>query len=463
MGRNDGQLESRAASQAAGIRSFDLGSGLERRSLRIANRQDISMKTSKARLFILALALASAGAIAQAHAHSGPAAIRSGVGGFDVYRDGTVLHLLRAEFDAAPAAGRLLYRRSDDDGRTWTAPVRVNADDASLHAVVRGNDPQIAARGDTVMAVWTAKGSGYGGSGPLRTAISRDGGRSWQPGGNPSDTSSTAGQAYVDVIAGPEGFDLVWLDARDGAQGLRHAHSPDGIRWSGNGTIKKATCECCWNTLARSERELFVMVRGKAPRDMLLFGRGAREQWARLATVGAFDWDFQGCPHTGGGLAIATAPKPLMHAVVWTGVDGSEGLHYLRSADRGNTWSAPYRVGSTDARRADVAASADDVLVVWDQFEAGGSGTPARSAIYAMRSRDQGLHWQKPVRLPTSADASYPRVVPIAAGFLVLWTEAHAGGDVLRMMPFVTSRIALEASPPVPPTPLRRLAGAPPR
>jgi hypothetical protein len=399
------------------------------------------MKIFKA-FFVLALASGSAVAAAQHHSHSGPPPIQSGVSGFDLYRDGSVLHLLSAELEETRKSKQLLYRRSDNGGRTWTPPVRVTGDDASLHEVVRGNDPQIAARGDTVIAVWTAKGSGYGGSGPLMTALSSDGGRSWKAGANPSDTKSTGGHAYIEVIAGPEGLDVVWLDGRDGAQGLRQAHSRDGMGWSKNVTIQKATCECCWNTLASLGNELFVMVRGKAPRDMLLFGRNANQRWARVATVGAFGWDFKGCPHTGGGLATAVTPKPLMHAVVWTGANGAEGLHYLRSADRGHTWSEPYRIGSVDARRADIATNdAGTVLVVWDQFESRRRDTPAHNAIYAMESRDEGRHWRKPARLSNpEANTNYPRVVATAEGFLVLWTETGAGRDVLRMESLRSSR-----------------------
>ena len=155
------------------------------------------MKIIRAGL-ILALAYGSAFAAAHPHVHSAPATIKPGVGGFDVYRDGSALHLLSAESDETRKSRQLLYRHSDNDGRTWTPPLRVTDDDASLHDVVRGNDPQIAARGATVIAVWTAKGSGYGGSGPLMTALSRNGGRSWKAGASPADTKSTAGQAYID-------------------------------------------------------------------------------------------------------------------------------------------------------------------------------------------------------------------------------------------------------------------------
>ena len=55
-----------------------------------------------------------------------------------------------------------------------------------------------------IVAVWTALGSGYGDSGPLVTAVSKNAGKTWQPGGNPADDGSTAGHAYTEILAGPQ-------------------------------------------------------------------------------------------------------------------------------------------------------------------------------------------------------------------------------------------------------------------
>lgn len=286
---------------------------------------------------------------------------------------------------------------------------------------VRGNDPQIAAHGPNVVAVWTAKGSGFAGSGPLVTAVSKDGGKTWQPGANPADDGSTAGHAYMEILAGPQGFNLVWLDGRDGAQGLRHARlGLDAAKWSANTTVQKATCECCWNTLTRRGDATYVMYRGKGPRDMGLAEQAKPDAaWRRIATVGDFKWEFQGCPHTGGGAAWSGAEKNLLHAIVWTGAQDEQGLHYLKYADRGRTWSPPHRVGSAEARRADLAAHEEGrILLAWDQLDG------KHRSIYTMQSSDAGARWHKPQRLSKAeADASYPRVVPTRGGFLVLWTE----------------------------------------
>ena len=381
------------------------------------------------RRYLVALAVFLASSLAGAQ-HAPP--ITAGVAGFDVYRDGAALHLLNAEFDDARKDRALLYRQSNDGGSTWTRAVRVNDTATPVFDIVRGNDPQIASSGGRLLAVWSTRGTGYGGSGPLVTAISDDGGRTWRRGENPADDASTAGHAYVDAIGGRDGFEMVWLDGRDGAQGLRHARlAPGASRWSSNSTIQKATCECCWNTLSRSGDSVYVMYRGKGPRDMVLAERAqADAPWRRLSTVGAFGWDFKGCPHTGGGAAWSASRESALHAVVWTGAASHEGLHYLRSNDRGRTWSAPHRVGSAQSRRADLAAGDEGgVAIVWDQLE------NDRRAVYAMQSADAaGQRWHKPARLSADrADAVYPRVLATASGFLVAWTESVQGGPpVLR-------------------------------
>lgn len=365
--------------------------------------------------------LLAASVPAAAHEHG---AKQQGVLSLDVYRDGGLLHVLTLEIDAGHTR-RLLYRQSSDDGRTWTNAVHIDHASASIYDLTRGNDAQIAASGRRIVVLWTAKGSGYAGSGPLMSAVSNDGGKTWQRGGSPADDRSNAGQAYAELSASPSGmFNAVWLDARDGAQGLRHARSRDGVKWEKNTTVQGKTCECCWLSLAHSSDDLLALFRGKDPRDMRLsILRNSTATWMPKGPVGKFDWDFKGCPHTGGGLASVPGGRAL-HAVVWTGARGKQGLHHLLSRDGGDSWSAPQRLGSQDAQRADIAVSANGktLAATWDQLAG------ANRQIFAALSRDQGGTWSAPDRLSAAnSDAVYPRVVPAQNGFLVLWTERQPG------------------------------------
>ncbi len=165
-----------------------------------------------------------------ARAHQ-PAPAGSGVVGLDVYAQGSTVDLLRAEKTATGA--ELVHQRSRDGGHTWSEPHRI---EATLKAPRRGDEPQIAAVGDRLVAVWTRPGGNRFGKGPLGTALSTDGGVTWSSGPNPADDGREDGHAFADLAADETGtLFLAWLDSRDGGQGLRTAVSSDsGRTWAKN-------------------------------------------------------------------------------------------------------------------------------------------------------------------------------------------------------------------------------------
>jgi hypothetical protein len=335
----------------------------------------------------------------------------------------------------------LFHARSKDGGRTFSAATRIGAEWAEVHAPHRGTDPQIAAAGDRVIAVWTSPGTSKWGTGPLAVAVSNDGGRTWSRGGNPADDNSTDGHGFIDVAADPAGsFHAVWLDGRDGDQGLRVASSADGVAWRPNTSVDAVTCECCWNDLAvLGPGRLAVLYRDRDPRDMAVaVSEDGARSWERRGVAGAFEWKIDGCPHVGGGLAAlgagvesgapssspggATTRREALHALVWTGAPGHAGLYDVASFDGGRNWGEPTALGGSGARHGDLAAAAGALVAAWDEG----------AAIFAARSTD-GSTWSEPRRLtPPGIRASHPLVVATASGALVLWTESASDSAPTR-------------------------------
>ncbi len=344
----------------------------------------------------------------------------------DVYVDHATLHVLIAGQVFGEPKLVLKYLRSDDSGKTWSAPVPIDSRAAPPGRVMRGNDVQIAAAGDRLIAVWHTAGAGYMGSGPLVTAISEDGGITWRTGPNPADDQRQDGHSYIDINADPqETFHLVWLDNREdrkGVQGLRYARSTDGGQsWSRNATVDGDTCTCCWNTLATSSQgAVHILYREALPRDMALArSKDGGKQWELRGAVGRFAWNFEGCPHMGGGLAAVGAATARLHSLVWTGGETHAGLYYLRSADGGERWTEPRRMGAPMAGHSDITAQDETHLAaVWDTV------TPEGSVIFAAESTDGGTAWATPGPLSKpGVSATHPRVVAIPAGYLAFWTE----------------------------------------
>lgn len=355
----------------------------------------------------------------------------NGVVSLDVVAEGAKLHLLTGRHDEKSTT--VWHQISTDEGKSWSKEVAVQGPPGAGATVTRGSDARLAAVGGKLVAMWMShvEGAQHGGAGPMVSARSEDGGKSWTPLPGPADWPKGP-HAFFTLTSDGKTLHAAWLDSRDGpapapgAQGLRYAFSGDaGSTWSKNETLDVASCACCWTTSkADASGNLYVLYRDKQPSDMAIGVVDAKSrQWTRLSSVGAFGWDFPGCPHIGGGLAIKGGKKPEIHAVVGTRKKENAGFYHLKSADGGVSWSAPVRLGDDSATHGDIALGRDGRLaVVWDMVDP--EANDGTLAIYAATSTDDGASWTAAKRLSQlRITASHPRVVATKSGFLALWTE----------------------------------------
>lgn len=333
-------------------------------------------------------------------------------GGFDVYADGGRLHRIEAKSGAGVA---LIYRRSDDGGKTWTKPVRV---DGGRPAYRFGpGDARVVAEGDAVYALWVRPGKGPHDSGPLAVARSTDGGWSWAPAASPSE-GTPFGRRFPALTVSAGVLHAVWLD-RAGKSKVLASRSSDGARtWSSPVTLDPDACECCWNSAATArDGAVYALYRGKNPRDMdAVVSRDGGKTWSKPAPAGPFGWGFNGCPHVGGALAVTDGG---VHALVWTGKEDKAGLYVFPSRD-GRTWGSSVKLGGPGAKHADLAASGARLAAVWDD------GGEIWSSVSAGEK-----NWLKPRRLSREgARASHPRVAATKTGFRVFWTQSDGFSDI---------------------------------
>jgi hypothetical protein len=340
---------------------------------------------------------------------------------FDVTANDGVVHAL-VTGKIAKKSNRVVvrYLSSEDGGKHWTNAVDVG--DSINPVAGRGNDVQIAATGHDLVAVWQIKGE-LPGMGPMESHYSHDGGKTWHSGSNPANDNN-GDQSHIDVVADDKGFfHAVWLadPEENGYQSLRYARSIDGGEyWQTSLKLDDSTCSCCWNSMAiGSTGEINVLYRDMKPRDMALMqSTNHGETWHHASTVGDFNWQFDGCPHIGGGLAIAD--DGTLYSSVWTGLEGKSGLYVLRSVDNGKAWSIPQALGGL-ASHSDIAANNQQVAVIWDEREHDGS------SIFWEQSHDGGSSWSTPTRLsPAGSMATHPRIILTPQGFLAMWTEKQS-------------------------------------
>ncbi|MGR8930550.1 MAG: sialidase family protein [Gammaproteobacteria bacterium] len=355
-----------------------------------------------------------------------PALVGRDLVSYDVYADGGKLHALFAVASDTPKQPVIGYLRSDDGGIHWSEPAELSQMALSTLESSAGNELQIAATGDTLLAVWQVTGE-IPGMGPLQAVYSLDAGRHWQNGGNP--TGSEFDQSHPDLLADRQGrFHLVWLDDRDenGYQGLRYARTSSAGRvWELAQTVDESSCSCCWNRLSNGpDEQVNALYRDMEPRDMAMAqSDDAGENWRRVSAVGEFNWVFDGCPHNGGALAWSEA---TLHALVWTGEETKAGLYHLYSSDDGKTWSAPFPLGAeTLAFHSDIAAQNNGhVLAIWDATTADGA------VVMFSESLDDGRHWSTARQLSAAGrSAQFPRLVATSSGWLALWVEQKPGDN----------------------------------
>lgn len=379
------------------------------------------------RLILFALLL-FASAIHAQHGHK----TGSGVASLDVTSSGLTVHLLVGRADEQGAV-TLFYMRSSDGGENWGPQVEVG-EGQPPPTVKRGADARIAVVGDRLVAVWTAHDSNDRfGRGGLVTAISSDGGKTWNSGPNPTDGAVSSGQAFIAIAADRAGtLHLVWLDGRNdanppdkaqGGKGLRYAQSKDfGMTWSRNLTLDAATCECCWNAIIASENSIHVLYRDRDPRDMsMVSSSDGGKTWSSPVRVGDFDWNIDSCPHTGG--AMVRSGKRML-STVWTGNEKASGAYLVSSPDAGATWSPPTRLGDSTSWHTDAAGNGSGrIAVAWD------STVGDEQAVYLITSSDSGATWSAPERLSASGgNATHPRLVVTRDGFRVFWSETFSDG-----------------------------------
>lgn len=217
---------------------------------------------------------------------------------------------------AATAAGRvwlafgrgqeIFVTRSDDQGATFAAPVRV----AALPSLMLGHrrGPRIAAHGDRVTITVMA--------GELLAFHSKDAGNTWAGPAVVNDVPRSAREGLHGFAAAPAGrLFATWLDLRDIPGARTQLFSSDsadgGATWSANRPVYRApagqtVCECCHpSALFNARGDLTVMWRNgiDGARDMWSASRPAgAQEFGPAAKLGTGTWLLKACPMDGGAI-----------------------------------------------------------------------------------------------------------------------------------------------------------------
>lgn len=355
----------------------------------------------------------------------------------DVYSDNGTLHVLLSGSEQNTDSTSVQYFNSSDEGHTWSTPVIVNPPKQIVKPSKRGNDFQIAAKNNKVMAIWRKQGAEPW-VGIISSSYSTDNGKTWKTIPSPVNQEfSSIDQGYFGLAADLNGhFHLTWLDDRNEAgdtQVLRYAKFTNNdvtTGWNHHYALENTACTCCWSSVATDlNGGVHILFRDDEPRDMMLTSSlNSGQDWQAAQTVWPFNWSFIGCPHQGGSVITTQADSNVIkHSVIWNGHKKSQGVYYKSS----NENTKPVLLSDHSGRSADIAHMENPQYIasVYTISEAG------QKTVVSRISEDGGINWGKELRLSKeNAEPSHPKVVATKHGFRYFWTEWQNDGTAIAIM-----------------------------
>ena len=334
------------------------------------------------------------------------------------------------------AGGRISVARSSDAGHSFSAPVEVTREKLNLDWGPDARPKIVVERnGGIALAFSIFRDKAF--NGQVLYTRSADGGKTFSA--LRPITASNESQRFEALGLDADGSVFAaWLDKRnrvpaqqrgqkyDGA-GLFFASSSDGgVTYSESRMAQDNTCECCRLGLAFAGPGRPVIVFRN------IFEGGVRDHaivtFSDPATPGEVhrvsrdDWQIAACPHHGPSLSISAAGT--YHVAWYTNSKVRKGLFYSRSRDGGVTFSEPLPIGRPDRNptRPYVIAGPHETAMVWKEFDG------EKTTVNLMTSRDDGATWSPAKTISSTTDASdHPLLVSDGRRSYLSWMTKADG------------------------------------
>ncbi len=349
----------------------------------------------------------------------------------------------------------LYFSRSDDGGRNWSTPVRVNAEASSvwgfavskprigvgptgtIHVFYPANATSPETGLDVVSAQYTrSTDNGQSFEVPITLNRPAELDRSDLLGKGLSMTHSfgTMGVAPDGTVITAWQDVAAMSDNSDGADGVVAISRDDGKSFEAERTAlpDNDVCPCCQFTLAFSADTAFMGYRKIYPdgRDstIAVSSDGGRS-FTDAGRVDLKRWDINGCPLKPTEMALH---GEHLYAAAYTGGEDPAGLYFSRSVDGGATFSGTQQVQPgapySDAPALTVDA-AGEVRLVWHAKLIEG---PRR--LFTAVSQGGGETLSEPVEIATPPGSSKDPVTAVATDGTVYLAWQQENEEV-----FVTS------------------------
>jgi hypothetical protein len=337
--------------------------------------------------------------------------------------------------------GAVWVSHSEDHGKNFSTPVRVNITPEHVAAEGENRPKIIAAANGHIYVSWT-QSLAQPFSGHVRFSRSRDEGRTFSVPITVNTDHQVISHRFESMAIDQQGhIHLIWLDRRDQSvaqakgetyigNAVYHAISSNGgASFDTERKIADHSCECCRTALAVDTDGTPVVfwrhVFGKNIRDHAMLRLDGKSSIIQVSRDG---WEVEGCPHHGPALAIGR--DGIYHFTWFTDAPRQPGLFYSRSKDRGQSFSLPMHFGNPEAQAAHpyLLSQGERVYLVWKEFDG------AKTTIRTMVSRNHGASWSAPQIIATTTSASdHPLLINDGNRVYLTWNTEQEGFRLIEI------------------------------
>jgi hypothetical protein len=292
----------------------------------------------------------------------------------------------------------VMLARLNPEGQMQGAPVRVNPAVGEATAW-RGDPPTVAVSPDGAIYVgWTARVETAGHANDLYLSASQDGGKTFgQPVKVNDDGKKVTHGMHSLAVGADNHVYVVWLDERNvvkpaaDEKGMKMEHmeanrevffatSSDGGRsFSPNQRLAREACPCCKTAVTvGKDGRIYASWRQVLPGEFRHIALAASEDGGKtfsLPVIVSDDrWMTASCPVSGPSLS-ATNDGALRVAWYTEGEKGAPGLYWAESRDNGKTFSEskPFAKGQAHGNPSLLMSGKSGATIVWGSNESGAS------------------------------------------------------------------------------------------
>ncbi len=297
--------------------------------------------------------------------------------------------------------GDVMLARFDNEGATSSSSVRVNQQ-AGAATAWRGDPPSVAVTDRAVYVLWTARIEAQGKSGTdLYFSASHDQGRSFSAPVKVNDDKTAGAHGMHSLAVDKNGrIYVAWLDERNiqmpkpsAEAGGHHmesnrelfvADSNDGGKtFSANRKVAENACPCCKTALALApDGTLYASWRQVLPGDFrhiaVASSNDSAASFSAPVIVSDDKWVLHGCPVSGSSLSVDT--KGTLRVVWFAAGEGeAPGLYTAESNDKGRTFSSRALLMQETVKGTPALATANDrAVAIWQGLESQRTETKVR-------------------------------------------------------------------------------------